>query len=241
MNPARMAPPCEPLWGRMRKSKDTLRIVVADDHELVRRGIRDLLQVQRGWKVVGEAAGGRDAVEKVRKLKPDIAIMDITMPEADGLEATRQIREAAAQTRVLILTMHESDQMVRRVLEAGARGYVLKSDMAMRLVQAVKDLANGRISLTPKVSAMVLEGFLKGGPESKLAENGHSRPTPREIEIIRLLAEGKTNKEIAADLGITIRTVETHRGRIMMKMGFHSISDLIHYAIRDKIVTTLDY
>ena len=223
----------------MTKNKSTLRIVVADDHELVRRGIRDLLQAQRDWKVVGEAVGGRDAIEIVKKLKPDIAIVDITMPDMDGLEATRRIRDIARETQVLILTMHESDQMVRRVLDMGARGYVLKSDMAAHLVQAVKDLANGKLSLTPKVSAMVLEGFLKGGA-SKQPGNGHARPTPREVEIIRLLAEGKTNKEIGADLGITLRTVETHRGRIMMKMGLHSLTELIHYAIRDKIITTQD-
>lgn len=223
----------------MTKNKNTLRIVVADDHELVRRGIRDLLQAQRDWKVVGEAVGGRDAIEIVKKLKPDIAIVDITMPDADGLEVTRRIREDSHETQILILTMHESDQMVRRVLEMGARGYVLKSDMAAHLVQAVKDLANGKLSLTPKVSAMVLESFLKGGA-SKPPENGHGRPTPREVEIIRLLAEGKTNKEIAAELGIALRTVETHRGRIMMKMGLHSLTELIHYAIRDKIITTQD-
>lgn len=224
----------------MPKNKNTLRIVVADDHELVRRGIRDLIQAQRGWKVVGEAIGGRDAIEIVKKMKPDIAIVDVTMPDVDGLQVTRRIRDVARETQILILTMHESDQMVRRVLEMGARGYVLKSDLAAHLVQAVKDLANGKIYLTPKVSEMVLDGFLKGGGGTKQPENGHARPTPREVEIIRLLAEGKSNKEIAAELGITLRTVETHRGRIMMKMGLHSLTELIRYAIRDKIITTED-
>jgi DNA-binding NarL/FixJ family response regulator len=241
LNPAQTAPRCEALWGHMPRSKNALRIVVADDHELVRRGIRDLLQVQRGWRVVGEAAGGRDAIAVVKKLKPHIAILDITMPDMDGLEATRQICKAAAETRVLILTMHESDQMVRRVLEAGARGYVLKSDMAVHLVQAVKDLVNGKISLTPKVSELVLNGFLKGKSGSKSQEQAEARPTLREREIIRRLAEGKSNKEISAELGITLRTVETYRGRIMMKTGVHSLADLIHYAIREKIVTTLDF
>lgn len=188
---------------------------------------------------MGEARSGREAVEVVKKLKPDIAIVDITMPDMDGLEVTRRIRDVSRESQILIVTMHESDQMVRRVLEMGARGYVLKSDMAAHLFQAVKDLANGKISLTPKVSAMVLEGFLKGA-ESKRAENGHAHPTPREVEIIRLLAEGKSNKEIAAELGITLRTVETHRAHIMMKMGLHSLPELIHYAIRDKIITTQD-
>lgn len=225
----------------MPRTAKKLRIVVADDHELVHRGIRDLLQDQRGWKVVGVAADGREAVEKVKKLKPDIAILDISMPEVDGLEATRRIREEAGDTQVLILTMHESDQMVRRVLEAGARGYVLKSDMAKRLVKAVKEVARGKTSLTPKVSEIVLEGFLKVTGESKQREHPQARPTRREKEVIRLLAEGKANKEIASALGITARTVETHRARIMMKMGYHTLTDLIHYAIREKIIMTLQF
>jgi DNA-binding NarL/FixJ family response regulator len=225
----------------MARNTKQLRIVVADDHELVRRGIRDLLQVQRGWKVVGEAANGCEAVEKVKKLRPDIAILDITMPKMDGLETTRQIRELAAKTRVLVLTMHESDQMVRRVLDAGAQGYVLKSDMAMQLIEAVKDLANDKISLTPRVSKIVLEGFLKPQADIMQSEHAQARLTPREREIIRLLASGKGNKEIADELGITVRTVETHRARIMMKMGCHSLSELIRSAIHEKIVTTRDF
>jgi DNA-binding NarL/FixJ family response regulator len=224
----------------MARNANKLRIVVADDHELVRRGVKDLLHDEQGWKVVGEAADGIEVVEKVRKLKPDIAILDITMPAQDGLEATRQICEAGVETRVLILSMHESDQMVRRVLEAGARGYVLKTDMAKHLVQAVSDVAHGKISLTPKVSEIVLEGFLKIKPEAKPIENSHARPTPRETEIIRLLTEGKVNKEIATTLGIAVRTVETHRARIMMKLRCRSLTELIRYALRDKIVTTLD-
>jgi len=235
-----MEPRCGPLWGNVPRSK-SLRIVVADDHELVRRGIRDLLQVQRGWRVVGEAVGGRDAIAIVKKMKPHVVILDITMPDMDGLEATRQICKAAAETRVLVLTMHESDQMVRRVLEAGARGYVLKSDMAVHLVRAVKDLTNGKISLTPKVSEMVLNSFLKAKSESQPPQQAQAGPTSREREIIRRLAVGKSHKEISAELGITLRTVETYRGRIMMKTGVHSLADLIHYAIREKIVTTLDF
>jgi DNA-binding NarL/FixJ family response regulator len=225
----------------MRRNRKKLRIVVADDHELVHRGVRDLLQDQRGWKVVGVAADGREAVEKVKKLKPDIAILDISMPGVDGLEATRRIREEAGHTQVLVLTMHESDQMVRRVLEAGARGYVLKSDMAMQLVKAVKDVASGKTSLTPKVSEIVLEGFLKVGAESKEPEYPKAGPTPREKEVIRLLAEGKANKEIALKLGITARTVETHRARIMMKMGFRTFTDLVHYAIRERIILPTEF
>ncbi len=204
----------------MTKATKPLRILVADDHELVRRGIRGLLRARRGWTVVGEAMNGREAVEKANKLKPDVAILDISMPDLDGLQATRRIREAVPTTEVVVLTMHESDQMVRRVLDAGARGYVLKSDLATHLVKAVK------------------RGFLATGEESDPTEHSEARPTPREVEIIRLLAEGKANKEIAAKLGITIRTVETHRAKIMLKLGLHSLAELIHYAIRHKIFTS---
>ena len=221
----------------MARGTKRLRILVADDHELVRRGIRGQLSARRGWIIVGEAMNGREAVEKASKLKPDIAIVDVSMPDLDGLQATRQIREAAPSTEVVILTMHESDQMVRRVLEAGARGYVLKSDLAAHLVKAVKDVSAGKLFLTPKVSDMVLKGFLKNADQHDSMEHFEVRPTPREVEIIRLLALGKPNKKIAAELGITIRTVETHRAKIMLKLGMHSLAELIHYAIRHKIMS----
>ena len=222
----------------MARGTKRLRILVADDHELVRRGIRGQLSARRGWIIVGEAMNGREAVEKASKLKPDVAIVDISMPDLDGLQATRQIREATPSTEVVILTMHESDQMVRRVLEAGARGYVLKSDLAAHLVKAVKDVSAGKLFLTPKVSDMVLNGFLKTADKHDSMEHFQARPTPREVEIIRLLALGKPNKKIAAELGITIRTVETHRAKIMLKLGMHSLAELIHYAIRHKIMST---
>jgi DNA-binding NarL/FixJ family response regulator len=221
----------------MARGTKRLRILVADDHELVRRGIRGQLRARRGWIIVGEAMNGREAVEKVTKLKPDVAIIDISMPDLDGLQVTRQIREAAPSTEIVILTMHESDQMVRRVLEAGARGYVLKSDLAAHLVKAVNDVSAGKLFLTPKVSDMVLKGFLKIANQHDSKEHFQARPTPREVEIIRLLALGKLNKEIAAELGITIRTVETHRAKIMLKLGLHSLAELIHYAIRYKIMS----
>jgi DNA-binding NarL/FixJ family response regulator len=185
--------------------------------------------------VIAEAANGREALEKANKLKPDVVIVDVSMPELDGLQATRQIREATPNTEVVVLTMHESDQMVRRVLEAGARGYVLKSDLATHLVNAVEDVSAGKLFLTPRVSDIVLKGFLKTGGQPESKEHSQTRPTPREVEIIRLLAEGKANKEIAAELGITVRTVETHRAKIMLKLGLHSLTELIHYAIRHEI------
>jgi DNA-binding NarL/FixJ family response regulator len=222
----------------MARGTKRLRILVADDHELVRRGIQGVLRARQGWTVVGEAVNGREAVEKASKLKPDVAIVDISMPELDGLQATRQIREAVPSTEVVVLTMHASDQMVRRVLDAGARGYVLKSDLAAHLIKAVKDVSAGKLFLTPKVSDIVLKGFLKTRNQPDPREHSQARPTPREVEIIRFLAEGKANKEIAAELGITIRTVETHRAKIMLKLGLHSLAELIHYAIRHEIFST---
>jgi DNA-binding NarL/FixJ family response regulator len=221
----------------MTRGTKRLRILVADDHELVRRGIRGLLRARRGWTVVGEAVNGREAVEKANRLKPDVAILDISMPDLDGLQATRRIREVVPSTKVVVLTMHDSDQMVRRVLDAGALGYVLKSDLATQLVKAVKDVSAGKQFLTPRISDMVLKGFLKTGNQVDKTGRSQARPTPREIEVIRLLADGKANKEIAVELGITIRTVETHRAKIMLKLGLHSLTELIHYAIRHKIFT----
>jgi len=176
---------------------------------------------------------GREAVEKAVELKPDVTVVDISMPELDGVEAVRQIREAVPDNKVLVLTMHESDQMVRRALDAGAHGFILKSDLTDSLPKAVRAVADGKRFLTPKVSQMVLEGFLKTRSEQRQGERRSTRTTPRETEIVRLLAEGKSNKEIAAQLGITVRTVETHhRAKIMLKLGFHSLTELIHYAMR---------
>jgi DNA-binding NarL/FixJ family response regulator len=221
----------------MNRRAKTLRILLADDHELVRHGIRGILRARRGWRVIGEAANGQEAVEKANKLKPDVAILDISMPELDGLQATRQIRTASPTTEIVVLTMHESDQMVRRVLDAGALGYVLKSDLAANLVKAVKHVSEGKLFLTSKVSDIVVKGFLKNGKQANQPERTEPRPTPRQAEIIRLLAEGKANKVVAADLGISIRTVETHRAKIMQKLGLHSLAELVHYAISQKLVT----
>lgn len=221
----------------MSRTAKKLRILLADDHELVRRGVRSLLRSQPGWTVVGEAKKGPEAVVKAKKLKPDIAILDISMPEMDGLEATRQIQNHAPGSKVLVLTMHESDQMVRRVLEAGASGYVLKSDLADQLVKAVRSVSRGKRFLTKRVSEIVLLGFLRAKIESLGNGEPQASPTPREAEVIRLLAEGNTNKQIASRLGITVRTAETHRAKIMMKLGLHSITELIHYALRRGMVS----
>ena len=214
-----------------------LRILIADDHGLVRRGIREVLHSRLGWRVAGEAANGREAVAKAIELKPDVAVVDIGMPELDGIEAARQIRESVPEIKILVITMNESDSMIRRALDAGADGYLLKSDLTVCLPKAVEAIVAGKRFLTPKVSEIVLEGFLKSKSEHQLVDWKAARITPRETEIIHHLASGKTNKEIAKQLKITVRTVETHRARIMLKLGIHSLAELIHYAMRHGIAT----
>lgn len=213
----------------------TARILVADDHEIVRRGLRAILETQRVWEVVGEASTGREAVELAKKLKPDVVVLDIAMPELNGLEATHQILKAAPATEVLILTMHESEQLVREVLDAGARGYVLKSDAGRDLVLAVDSILKHRPAFTSKVANMVLEGYLSRQDGEK-EEPGRLRLTSREREIIQLLSEGKSNKEVATALSISVKTVEAHRSNIMHKLGLHTLSDIVHFAVRNKIV-----
>lgn len=212
-----------------------VRILLADDHEIVRRGLQAILKAQSGWKVVAEAANGREAVELARQLKPAVVILDISMPELNGLEATRQILKDLPKTEVLILTMHESEQVVREVLYAGARGYVLKSDAGQDLVAAVESLSRHKPFFTSKVAEMVLEGYRMTGATGRMTEP-RSRLTPREREIVQLLAEGKSNKEVAVALGISVKTTETHRANIMHKLNLQSLSDLVRYAIRNKII-----
>ena len=213
-----------------------VRILIADDHDLVRQGLRTLVESQSNWEVVGEAITGRQAVEMAKKLRPDVVVLDIAMPELNGLEATRRILEEAPRTEVLILTMHESEQLVREVLSAGARGYVLKSDASRDLVAALESVSEHKPFFTSKVARIVLEGFLKGGARPEEAATAPGALTTREREIVQLLAEGKSSKEVAAALAISVKTVETHRANIMRKLELHSISDLVRYAIRNKII-----
>ena len=213
-----------------------LRILIADDHDVVRRGMRALLEDQSGWEVCAEAINGRQAVEKVKQLKPDVAVMDVTMPELNGLEATRQILKIAPRTEVLILTVHESEQIAQEVLKAGARGYILKSDAGRELVAAVQAVSHHKPFFTARVSQMVSDSQLKSGLASVEAEDIGSRLTAREREIVQLLAEGKANKEVASVLNISVKTVETHRTNIMRKLRLHSVSELVRYAVRNNIV-----
>ena len=211
------------------------RILVTDDHEVVRRGLCALLRNQAGWEVCGEASDGREAVEKALRLKPEVVILDVGMPNLNGLEATRQILKADFQIKVLILTLHDSDQVVQDVLNAGARGFLLKTDAARDLVAAVDALRRGKTYFTPRVAARVLDYLKRNGgapPEPPV----RSRLTPREREIVQLLAEGKSSKEVAVVLGVSLKTAETHRSNIMRKLELHSVSDLVLYAVRNNIV-----
>ena len=214
----------------------TLRILIADDHELVREGLKTRIEAQPGWEVCGEAVNGRQAVEMACVLKPDVAVLDISMPELNGIEATRQIRRECPKTEVLVLTMHESEGLVRDVLAAGARGFVLKTDAARLLVLAVENLADGKPFFTGKVSELVLGDFLDPDRVVRAGADEAARLTPREREITQLVAEGKSSKEAASHLGVSAKTIEAHRANIMRKLNLHSIADLVRYAIREKLV-----
>jgi DNA-binding NarL/FixJ family response regulator len=214
----------------------TLRLVVADDHAVVRQGLRSLLEQQPGWKVVAEAATGKDAVIKVREFNPDVAIVDISMPSLNGLEAARQIIESGSKTRIVILTIYDSDAMIKEMLDAGVRGYVLKSDAARDLVVAVEALQDNKTFFTSKVAEMVLDGYLKKVRNPTETEPAASRITPRQREIVKLLAEGRTSKELAFALGMSVKTLETHRTHIMTRLNCHSLSELVRYALRNQII-----
>ena len=213
-----------------------VRLLLADDHEIVRKGLRAVLETEPGWEVVAEAADGRDAIEKTQQMKPDIAILDISMPALNGLEAARQIVTSAPQTKVLILTMHDSDPLIQQVLEAGARGYLLKSDAARDLVTAVDALRCNKTFFTPKVAQLVLEGYLGKNPNETAPEGRRFRLTGRQREIVQLLAEGKSSKEVARALGLSVKTAETHRANIMRRLDCHSVTALVRYAIRNHII-----
>ena len=213
-----------------------LRILVADDHHVVRTGLRALLESKKGWEVCAEASNGREAVEKAGKLKPDVAVLDIGMPLLNGVEATRQIRKLSPKTEILILTMHDSELLVQEVLGAGAHGYILKDDADRNLIAAVDALRCHKPYLSPRVSEAASKTAVPASDGSASDRPPRSRVTPREREVLQLLAEGKSNKEVADILQISVKTAETHRANIMLKLGFHSVTELVRYAVRNKII-----
>jgi DNA-binding NarL/FixJ family response regulator len=212
-----------------------IHILLADDHEVVRKGLRALLEAQPGWKVIAEATDGRDAVEKAKELHPDVAIVDIGMPCLNGLEATRQIAKKAPRTRVLVLTMHDTNPLIQQVVKAGARGYVLKSDVASDLVAAVEALCRDQTFFTSKVSQIILDQYVGKADDAQNSPDVDSPLTPREREVVQLLAEGKSSKEVASVLGISVKTAETHRINLMRKLDCHSVAEVVRYAVRNLI------
>jgi DNA-binding NarL/FixJ family response regulator len=207
-----------------------IRILLADDHAMVRQGFRMILAAQPDMEIVGEAGNGREAVEQAERLKPDVVVMDVSMPELNGIEATRRINGSAPRTRILALSMHKDSVYVREILRAGARGFLLKDAIDSDLLAAVRAVASGEGYLSPAVSEAVLSDYRKHvtDPLDLLSS--------REREVLQMIAEGKTNKDIAVTLGLSVYTVDAHRGRIMEKLNLHSVGELVRFAVRKGLV-----
>jgi DNA-binding NarL/FixJ family response regulator len=212
-----------------------LRILIADDHEIVRRGLKKVLSSRHGWVVCAEAATGRDAIAMAAEHRPDIVVMDISMPGLNGLEATRKIRKMLPKAGILIFSLHYSDQLVREVVDAGARAYLLKSDATRDLLNAIEALATHRSFFTSGAAQTLIDGFCNqnSGKSGTLLRH---RLSSREREIVQLLAEGKSSKEVAVALNISVKTAETHRANIMRKLEMHSVSELVRYAVRHQMI-----
>ncbi|MGC8760820.1 MAG: response regulator [Bryobacteraceae bacterium] len=211
-------------------SRNTIRILLADDHSMVRQGFRRILEAQADFEIVGEASDGREAIALAEQLRPDIVVMDVAMPGLNGIEATRRIVESSPRTRVLALSMHRDSVYVREILRAGARGYLLKDAFDADLVAAVRAVARGEGYIAPAVADSVLSDYRQhvSDPLDLL--------TAREREVLQLIAEGKTNKEIAALLNLSVYTVDAHRGRIMEKLNLHSAGELVRFAVRKGLI-----
>lgn len=214
----------------------SLRLLIADDHEIFRAGLRALLEVQPGWRVVAEAADGRDAVKKAAETRPDVALLDIAMPFLNGLEAAQEIAQTCPRTKIVMLTVHDSDAMINEVLAAGARGYLFKSDAASDLVTAVNAVQGDGTFFTAKVADIVLTSFINSGARPAALASPRSRLTARQREIAQLLAEGRTTKEVASMLNLSVKTAETHRANLMRRLNCHSAADLVRYALRNQII-----
>jgi DNA-binding NarL/FixJ family response regulator len=220
----------------LRLGTKTVRILIVDDHDIIRRGLKQLLTARSGWEICGEAKTGREAVALAEQLRPEIVILDISMPDLNGLEAARRIHKLLPKTGILILTLHFSDQLVRDIVEAGARAYIMKSDADRDLVSAVEALANHRTFFTPRAAEMLLNGFSRESSGAEPQALPRDRLTSREREIVQLLAEGKSSKEVAVALGISVKTAETHRANIMRKLELHSVSEVVRYAVKNQII-----
>jgi DNA-binding NarL/FixJ family response regulator len=207
-----------------------IRILLADDHAVVRQGFKMILAEQPDMEIIGEAGNGREALALAESLKPDIVVMDVAMPELNGIEATRRMRESVPQARVVALSMHKDSVYVREILRAGARGYLLKDSVAADLVSAVRSVARGEGYISPQVSNAVLDDYRRH------VTNPVDTLTSREREVLQMLAEGKTNKEIAVILNLSVYTVDAHRGRIMEKLNLHSINELVRFAVRNGLI-----
>jgi DNA-binding NarL/FixJ family response regulator len=207
-----------------------IRILLADDHAVVRHGFRMILEAQPDMEIVGEAGNGREATRLAEELKPDIVVMDVAMPELNGIEATRRLAASVPHTRVVALSMHKDSVYVREILRAGARGYLLKDSPPGDLLSAVRSVASGQSYLSPAVSNAVLDDYRRH------VTNPIDLLTTREREVLQMLAEGKTNKEIAGVLNLSVYTVDAHRGRIMEKLNLHSINDLVRFAVRNGLI-----
>jgi len=213
-----------------------IRILVADDHAIVRDGLRALLERQNDMAIAGEASDGRECVRLAEELSPDVVVMDIAMPNMNGMEATRRILAANPQTHVVILSMHQDESYVLGSLKAGAKGYLLKDSVRADVVDAIRAVQQGRSFLTRKISRMLQEDYVRE-MESRGLEDSFDLLTEREREILQLVAEGRTNKEVAAVLNISPTTVETHRTHILQKLGLHSVAELILYAVRKGVIS----
>jgi DNA-binding NarL/FixJ family response regulator len=213
-----------------------MRILIADDHEVVRRGIRAVLEGEPRWQIVGEARNGREAVQEAIRLKPDIVMMDIAMPGLNGIDALGQISKALPRTKILMLTMHESDELVRAALHGGARGYVVKSSVGRDITLALNALAQNKTFFPARVDEMILETFLHGRSSSIHLPATRDMLTARQREILQLLAEGKTSKEVAGILNLSTKTVDTHRANLMKRLGCHSVGELVRYSVRNNII-----